>query len=51
MKVAQPSREILVPMRSAPIVTHRYSSLEDVPRAFAGAHRADDYVKAVVQLA
>lgn len=35
----------------APIVTHRYSSLEDVPRAFAGAHRADDYVKAVVQLA
>jgi L-iditol 2-dehydrogenase len=34
-----------------PIITHHYTSLDDVPRAFAGAHRADDYVKGVVQLA
>jgi L-iditol 2-dehydrogenase len=33
-----------------PIVTHNYTSLDDVPQAFAGAHRASDYVKAVVQL-
>ena len=34
----------------APIVTHRYTSLEDVPQAFSGAHRAPDYVKGVVEL-
>jgi len=34
-----------------PIITHHYTSLDDVPRAFSGAHRADDYVKGVVQLA
>ena len=31
-------------------VTHRYESLADVPRAFAGEHRAADYVKGVVVL-
>jgi L-iditol 2-dehydrogenase len=38
-------------IEAGPIVTHHYTSLDDVPRAFAGAHRADDYVKGVVQLA
>jgi threonine dehydrogenase-like Zn-dependent dehydrogenase len=33
-----------------PIVTHRYTSLDDVPQAFNGAHRAPDYVKGVVEL-
>jgi threonine dehydrogenase-like Zn-dependent dehydrogenase len=32
----------------APMITHRYSSLEDVPRAFAGEHRRPDYVKGVL---
>jgi hypothetical protein len=32
----------------APIITHRYSSLDDVPRAFAGEHRRADYVKGVL---
>jgi L-iditol 2-dehydrogenase len=31
-------------------ITHRYTSLEDVPAAFAGAWKADDYVKGVVEL-
>jgi L-iditol 2-dehydrogenase len=34
----------------APIVTHRYTSLEEVPQAFSGVHRAPDYVKGVVEL-
>jgi len=33
-----------------PWVTHRYQSLDEVPRAFAGAHHAPDYVKGVVLL-
>jgi threonine dehydrogenase-like Zn-dependent dehydrogenase len=33
-----------------PIVTHHYTSLEDVPQAFDGAHTAADYVKGVVEL-
>jgi L-iditol 2-dehydrogenase len=33
-----------------PIVTHQYTSLEDVPQAFNGAHKAADYVKGVVEL-
>jgi len=33
----------------APIITHRYSSLDQVPAAFAGAHRAADYVKGIVE--
>jgi L-iditol 2-dehydrogenase len=33
-----------------PMITHRYTSLDDVPRAFAGAHTAPDYIKGVVQL-
>jgi L-iditol 2-dehydrogenase len=33
-----------------PIVTHHYTSLDEVPQAFGGAHRAPDYVKAVVEL-
>jgi len=33
-----------------PIVTHHYTSLEDVPQAFDGAHKAADYVKGVVEL-
>jgi L-iditol 2-dehydrogenase len=32
----------------APLITHRYSSLEQVPAAFAGDHRQADYVKGVV---
>ena len=32
-------------------VTHRYRSLDQVPDAFAGAHRAPDYIKGVVELA
>ena len=32
----------------APMITHRYSSLEDVPRAFGGEHRQPDYVKGVL---
>ncbi len=34
----------------APIITHRYTALEQVPAAFAGAHRAADYVKGIVEL-
>ena len=34
----------------ASLVTHRYSSLEAVPAAFAGDHRRPDYVKGVVVL-
>lgn len=34
----------------APLVTHRYRSLDEVPAAFAGAHRLPDYVKGVVEL-
>jgi threonine dehydrogenase-like Zn-dependent dehydrogenase len=34
----------------APIVTHRYTALDQVPAAFAGAHREPDYVKGVVLL-
>ena len=30
--------------------THRYCSLDQVPAAFAGAHKAADYVKGVVLL-
>jgi threonine dehydrogenase-like Zn-dependent dehydrogenase len=33
-----------------PIVTHRYTSLDAVPEALGGAHRAPDYVKGVVEL-
>jgi threonine dehydrogenase-like Zn-dependent dehydrogenase len=32
----------------APLITHRYASLDDVPRAFAGEHRRADYVKGVL---
>jgi L-iditol 2-dehydrogenase len=31
-------------------ITHRYHSLDEVPTAFAGAHKAADYVKGVVLL-
>jgi threonine dehydrogenase-like Zn-dependent dehydrogenase len=34
----------------APMITHRYTSLDEVPAAFAGAYRAPDYVKGVVEL-
>jgi threonine dehydrogenase-like Zn-dependent dehydrogenase len=34
----------------APIITHRYPSLDSVPRAFAGDHEAVNYVKGVVVL-
>ena len=37
-------------VKAAPIVTHRYRSLAEVPAAFAGAHRHPDYVKGVVEL-
>ena len=32
----------------ASLITHRYASLDAVPRVFAGEHRAPDYVKGVV---
>ena len=34
----------------APIVTHRYSSLEALPAVFAGAYRHPDFVKGVLTL-
>jgi threonine dehydrogenase-like Zn-dependent dehydrogenase len=34
----------------APIITHRYRSLDSVPDAFAGDHRSPEYVKGVVLL-
>jgi L-iditol 2-dehydrogenase len=37
-------------VQAAPIITHRYSSLDQVPHAFAGAHRATDYVKGIVEM-
>jgi threonine dehydrogenase-like Zn-dependent dehydrogenase len=37
-------------VKAAPMVTHRYRSLDEVPAAFAGAHRQADYVKGVVEL-
>ncbi len=33
-----------------PMITHRYTSLNDVPRAFDGAHTAPDYIKGIVEL-
>ena len=35
----------------ASLITHRYPSLDSVPRAFAGDHGAADYVKGVVTCA
>jgi len=32
----------------APLITHRYRSLDAVPDAFAGDHRLPEYVKGVV---
>lgn len=32
-------------------LTHRYRSLDDVPAAFTGVHRAPGYIKAIVDLA
>ncbi len=37
-------------MDVAPLITHRYPSLDAVSRAFTGDHRAPDYVKGVVTL-
>ena len=34
----------------APLITHRYQSLDAVPNAFAGDHRSPEYVKGVVLL-
>jgi L-iditol 2-dehydrogenase len=34
----------------APLITHRYPSLDSVPAAFAGDHKRPDYVKGVVVL-
>jgi L-iditol 2-dehydrogenase len=34
----------------APLISHRYRSLDSVPDAFAGDHRSPDYVKGVVLL-
>ncbi len=34
----------------APIITHRYTSLEELPEAFAGAHQHPDFVKGVLRL-
>lgn len=34
----------------APLITHRYHSLDAVPNAFAGDHRSPEYVKGVVVL-
>jgi len=35
---------------AAPLLTHRYDALDDVPAAFGGDHRKPDYVKGVVLL-
>ena len=37
-------------IQAAPLVTHRYGSLDDVPAAFGGAHRQLDYVKGIVMV-
>lgn len=37
-------------IKVAPLITHRYESLESAPRAFEGEHRASNYVKGVVTL-
>jgi L-iditol 2-dehydrogenase len=37
-------------IRVAPFITHRYTSLDDVPAAFAGDHCRPDYVKGVVTM-
>ena len=37
-------------MKVGPFITHRYTSLDEVPAAFAGAAQAPDYVKGVVEL-
>ena len=34
----------------APLITHRYRSLDDLARAFGGEHRQPDYVKGVLLL-
>jgi L-iditol 2-dehydrogenase len=34
----------------APLITHRYSSLDDLPRAFGDDHRSPEYVKGVLTL-
>jgi L-iditol 2-dehydrogenase len=34
----------------APMITHRYRSLDQVPDAFAGDHAAPHYIKGVVTL-
>ena len=34
----------------APMITHRYRSLDDLPRAFEGDHRQAEYVKGVLLL-
>jgi L-iditol 2-dehydrogenase len=35
----------------APLITHRYRSLDSIPNAFAGDHRSPEYVKGVVLMA
>ncbi len=37
-------------VQTASMLTHRYRSLDEVPAAFAGAHRDAEYVKGVVEL-
>jgi L-iditol 2-dehydrogenase len=37
-------------VRVSAFLTHRYRSLDEVPMAFAGAHRAPGYIKGVVEL-
>lgn len=37
-------------IRVAPMITHRYKSLEEVPAAFGGAHQKPGYIKGVVEL-
>ena len=32
----------------APLITHRYTTLDELPQAFAGDHRQDGYVKGVL---
>jgi threonine dehydrogenase-like Zn-dependent dehydrogenase len=34
----------------ASLITHRYTSLDDLPRAFGGDHRSPEYVKGVLTL-
>jgi threonine dehydrogenase-like Zn-dependent dehydrogenase len=37
-------------IEGAPLITHRYESLDSIPAAFGGDHAQPDYVKGVITL-